>query len=240
LDGENPLYTVKQRLFDLGIRETHDLSVWGGWNVSPPQGPQSRPVIDFARQCRPLIIFDSLIEFHPGSEQSSTETRAFMKHFRALANLGATVIILHHTGKAESSRVYRGSSDIKAAVDTAYLLAKAPDAPEHTLGLLSLTCFKGRLAPGQNFGMEFRQGQGFVARNAFERTRTTTEVVKEIISTHPSINQKKVIEIGRTQGCGKRQLEDCLKTGRWQRDRGANNSILYSLPADAPDQEDEN
>jgi hypothetical protein len=31
LDGENPLYTVKQRLFDLGIDETPNLTVWGGW-----------------------------------------------------------------------------------------------------------------------------------------------------------------------------------------------------------------
>ncbi len=68
LDGENPLYVVKQRLQDLGISETPDLIVWGGWNLAPPVGPHDRPVIEFARQHKGLIIFDSLIEFHPGSE----------------------------------------------------------------------------------------------------------------------------------------------------------------------------
>jgi hypothetical protein len=124
LDGENPLYVVKQRLFDLGIADTPNLKVWGGWNISPPVGPEHPLVVEFARQHKGVIIYDSLIEFHPGSEQSSTETRAFMRFFRTLANLGATVIVLHHTGKAETAKQYRGSSDIKAAVDTAYLLSR--------------------------------------------------------------------------------------------------------------------
>jgi len=140
-DGENPLYVVKQRLFDLGIQETADLVVWGGWNAWSPPSPNSPLVVEFARQYQGLVIYDSLVEFHPGCEQSSTETRAFMRQFRRLANLGATVVVLHHTGKAETSKQYRGSSDIKAAVDTAYLLEKVPGESE-SLGKLSLTCFK--------------------------------------------------------------------------------------------------
>jgi RecA-family ATPase len=103
LDGENPLYVVKQRLFDLGIPETPNLTVWGGWSLSPPVGPHHPLVIEFARRKRGLIIYDSLIEFHSGSEQSSTETRAFMRHFRTLANLGATIIVLGNSGKAETA-----------------------------------------------------------------------------------------------------------------------------------------
>src|SRR5713101_3402089 len=113
LDGENPLCVAKQRLFDLGIPETNSLQVWGGWVCDPPPGPDSAIIRDFVRQHRPLLIWDSLIDFHDGDEQSASETRAFMKHFRALANAGATVLILHHTGKTATSQDYRGSSDIK-------------------------------------------------------------------------------------------------------------------------------
>jgi hypothetical protein len=239
LDGENPLYTVKQRLVDLGIRETHDLSVWGGWNVSPPQGPHSRLVIDFARQYRPLIIFDSLIEFHPGSEQSSTETRAFMKYLRALANLGATIVVLHHSGKAETARIYRGSSDIKAAVDTAYQL-ESIDKESNRLGRLRLKCFKGRLMPGQNFELEFRAKEGFVACAVAARTGTVEEIITEILQANPGSNQTEIVRLGRNRGCGKGQLEQCLGTGHWRRAAGPNHSILYSLPPDGPDQEAEN
>jgi hypothetical protein len=38
LDGENPLCVAKKRLLDLGIAETPDLHVWGGWLGDPPPG----------------------------------------------------------------------------------------------------------------------------------------------------------------------------------------------------------
>jgi AAA domain len=237
LDGENPVYVVKQRLSDLGIEETTNLTVWGGWNISPPVGPDDPLVIEFARQNKGVIVYDSLIEFHPGSEQSSTETRAFMRFFRTLANLGATVIILHHTGKAESSKQYRGSSDIKAAVDTAYLLT--PNSSDSDgLRDLSMNCFKARLAPPQHFGMEFKKGHGFVRREAFKPTRNATEIIAEILAENPNINQTKIVQLGSAAGCTKRQIEDNLRSGEWGRSPGPKNSTLYSLPAQGAESSD--
>lgn len=230
LDGENPLYVVKQRLLDLGLTATPGLTIWGGWNQWPPPNPENPLVLEFARQQKGLIIYDSLIEFHPGSEQSSTETRAFMRQFRALANLGATVIVLHNAGKAESSKLYRGSSDIKAAVDTAYQLRATDDQPER-LGKLYLSCFKGRLAPGQSFGLEFREKQGFVSCDV-PRTRTVQEIISEIVEAHPGRNQTQIVTMARALGCTKRQAEDCLRSGPWKRTRGPNNATLYDLPPD--------
>jgi archaellum biogenesis ATPase FlaH len=229
LDGENPLYVVKQRLLDLGIPETPNLTIWGGWNISPPHGPLSTLVRDFARNHKGLIIYDSLIEFHPGSEQSSTETRAFMRQFRVLANLGATVVVLHNAGKAETARLYRGSSDIKAAVDTAYLLRRADDGSQK-LGKLSITCFKGRLAPGQNFELEYCQKQGFIQCENFAPTKTVEEIICEILGNHPRSNQSQVVKMALAQGCTKRQAEDCLRSGPWSKTPGPKNSTLYSLP----------
>jgi len=228
LDGENPLCVAKQRLFDLGISDSPNLTVWGGWNLSPPVGPENPMVIEFVKRYKPLLIYDSLIEFHPGSEQSSTETRAFMRHFRALANLGATIIILHHTGKAETSKPYRGSSDIKAAVDTAYLLVRNSTEPEELVEL-SMRCFKARLAPGRNFGMQFKRGDGFVPCDAFRLARSVKEIITEILDATPSLNQTEIVALGVAQGCSKHQIEACLKTGDWGRTRGPRNSTLYSL-----------
>lgn len=234
LDGENPIYVVQQRLADLGITDSPNLCVWGGWNISPPVRPDSPLVVEFAGKHKGLIIYDSLIEFHSGSEQSSTETRAFMRSFRTLANLGATVIVLHHTGKADTSKQYRGSSDIKAAVDTAYLLARKSEDVE-ALRDLSMRCFKARLAPPQHFGMEFKKGQGFAPCEAFMPVRTTTELITEILSSHPGSNQKEIVSLGREQGFTIRQITDCLKVGLWQRTPGPHNSTLYSLP-ESPDE----
>lgn len=229
LDGENPHYVVKQRLLDLGIADTPNLRVWGGWISSPPVGPKHPLVIEFARKHKGVIIYDSLIEFHPGSEQSSTETRAFMRFFRRLAHLGATVIILHHTGKAETSKQYRGSSDIKAAVDTAYLLTRNSQDPSE-LGELSMNCFKARLAPGRNFGMKFQKRQGFISCDAQNPAQTVTEIISAILEQNPNSNQSEIVQRGQFAGCSKNHIESCLRHGDWVRAKGPKNSTLYSLP----------
>jgi hypothetical protein len=234
LDGENPLYVVKQRLMDLGISETSSLIVWGGWNDSPPVGPQDPLVMEFAQQHKGLIIYDSLIEFHPGSEQSSTETRAFMRQFRALANLGATVVILHHTGKAETAKLYRGSSDIKASVDTAYVLARTTEETQELRGL-SMTCFKSRLAPPQDFGMIFEKGRGFISSEEVKPFARTKAAITEILTANPKSNQAQVLTLGKLRGCTRGQLLSCLASGCWTTHPGPKNSILYSVPEEVND-----
>ncbi len=229
LDGENPLYVAKQRFHDLGITDTLNLIVWGGWNNSRPVGPNHSLIVEFARQHRGVIIYDSLIEFHSGSEQSSTETRAFMRHFRALADLGATVIVLHHSGKSETAKLYRGSSDIKAAVDTAYALVRTSEEAVELAGL-SMTCFKARLAPGQAFGMKFVKGQGFVASDDYKRAATTEEVITDILAANPGLNQSEIVGFAKAHGCTRTQVENCLKSGGWSTTKGDKNATLYSLP----------
>jgi hypothetical protein len=228
VDGENPLSVVKQRLFDLGIQETKDLMIWGGWALAPPPNPNSPLVVEFARQSKGLIIYDSLIEFHTGSEQSSTETRAFMRQFRTLANLGATVVILHHTGKADSARQYRGSSDIKAVVDTAYLLAKDSAEPEQ-LRKLSLSCFKGRLMPGRNFAFEFHKGKGFVPSGRGPETKYLLDVVTEVVRSRPGMNQTAIVRELRERGFAKGEIERCLKNRAFEQRPGPHNSTLYAI-----------
>ena len=67
-----------------------------------------------------LVIFDSLICIHDADENSASEMRKVMKHFKEITNNGIAVIIIHHHGKTESrkaSQKIRGSSDIFAQVD---------------------------------------------------------------------------------------------------------------------------
>jgi hypothetical protein len=53
----------------------------------------------------------------PGILPRIDANRAFVRYFRALANMGTTVIVLHQTGKGESAKLYRGSSDIISAAE---------------------------------------------------------------------------------------------------------------------------
>ena len=227
-DGENPLAIVKRDLNDLGIRQTANLNVWGGWNTSEPPGPDDARILEFAHECRPLLIWDLLVQFHDGDEQSATETRAFMKHFRALANAGATVLVLHHTGKSEGAKQYRGSSDIEAAVDMAYTLEGKPK--DGAIHRLEMRYFKSRFAPGQNFGMEFQARQGFapveVAQGA--QRATADAVVTKIITENPGINGTRIKDLAKAQGIGKHAVDAVLRTLPSERGRGSER--LYYVP----------
>jgi hypothetical protein len=230
LDGENPLCVAKQRLWDLGIPETPELRVWGGWVDPPAPGPNHALLRQYARDHRPLFIWDSLVQFHDGEEQSATETRAFMKHFRHLAHVGATILILHHTGKTATSQEYRGSSDIKAAVDMAYVL-EAESTLMGSVHRLMLRNFKGRYAPGKNFGLEFVNRQGFVACEVPDRRENADAIpiIIDIVAANPGSNQSQIVALAQRRGISKHQVEECLKHGPFDRQRGNRNEWLYGL-----------
>lgn len=149
------------------------------------------------------------------------------------------MIILHHTGKAESSKLFRGSSDIKAAVDTAYLLTGDAEQPGE-LGKLSMNCLKSRMAPGRHFGMEFFRRKGFVTGDAVKPARTVEEIITDILADRPGCNQTKIVELAKDRGRSKQQVLDCLHKGRWTCTAGPKNSSLYSLPTEgtASDEKD--
>src|SRR5262245_30880164 len=114
VDRENPLPITKERLLRLRIEETHDLIIWGTWNDPWPEGPVSPAILEFVKTERPMLLYDALIGFNKGDEQNATEMRRHMEGYRQLAALGATILILHNTGKSETAKWFRGSSDIKA------------------------------------------------------------------------------------------------------------------------------
>jgi hypothetical protein len=235
LDGENPLCVAKQRLFDLGIAETNGLQVWGGWVCDPPPGPDSGIIREFVQKQKPLLIWDSLIDFHDGDEQSASETRKFMKHFRVRANLGATVLILHHTGKTPTSQDYRGSSDIKAAVDMAYCVE--PEFKDGCIHRLTLRNFKGRFAPGRHLGLEFVPKKGFFACEMADQAAAADpmQAIIEIVAAHPGSNQSQIVALAQQAGIDKHQVEDCLKDGRFDRQRGTGKELLYTLAERTPE-----
>jgi hypothetical protein len=229
LDGENPLYVVKRNLAHLGIGETDNLRVWGGWNEEPPPGPDDPRITRFAGAEKPLLIWDSLVEFADCDEQSSTEMRDFMKKFRSLAHLGATVIVLHHTGKSKSSQEYRGSSDIKASVDMAYVLTGQPRHGK--LHRLAMAPFKSRIAPGEKFAMQFREGQGFDGISVPQPAlcEDPADVLRRIVREHPNSNGTQIKTLAKDFGIGKNRVEQLLGTGEYNIQSGKGAALLYSL-----------
>ena len=235
MDGENPLGVVKERLSSLAIPETSDLYLWGGWNTNhPPFGPSDPKAEQFARATKGFMIFDSLVEFHSGDESNATETRKYMRCFRNLANLGATVLILHNTGKASSAKKYRGSSDIKAAVDTAYTVEKVTGAlgtASTGLQRLKIGNFKSRFALGKDFSVEFVAGEGF--RNADEivikEMKEKSNVLESLLTEEPingTVFKQKAKEMNIS-----REAAKFLQTWPHQKPGTKPNEKVYYRPA---------
>lgn len=232
VDGENPAAVVSERLDRLGIPYSDNLHIWGGWNNPPSAGPGFPAVVDFARERRGLLVYDSLIQFHNGSEQDSSETRRYLALYRHLANLGAAVLLLHHTGKAENTKQYRGSSDIKAAVDQALCLELIGEGQGNTR-TLRLTAFKTRIAHLEPLRIEWSE-QGF--RLSQNRIRTNREIVEGIIADRPGMTGTEIGLLANAAGVPKNRCEALLMQGardKWLKvDPGPRRSKLYSLVGD--------
>lgn len=145
----------------LGIKTHANSKVWGQWVGEDPPAAGGAIVLEWVARCdpKPLIIIDSVIAFHPGAENDSSETHRYRAQYKRLTAMGATVVLLHHVGKSETSRDYRGSSDYKASIDIGYKLTNLGDGAR--LSALDLRPFKQRfsVAPVLSATLQSRLGR---------------------------------------------------------------------------------
>jgi hypothetical protein len=194
VDRENPLFIVKERLLRLGIQPTPDLIVWGLWNDPQPQSPMSPAILHFVKTEKPVLVYDSFIGFgNHADEQDATEMRRYTDLYRQLAVAGATVIVLHNVGKSEGAKFCRGSSDIKASIDAAYLLeATGNSNPGTGLGNLQLVPFKTRLAPPGPIHFSYVGGQFAAVGNA---QPTKRELFEKELRLNPKCSGRTLIQL---------------------------------------------
>jgi archaellum biogenesis ATPase FlaH len=213
LDRENPVDTVLDRFQRLGITTSADFRVLGQWAGEDPPAPDSSKLVEWVARCepKPIIVIDSFIRFHPGDENSSTDTREYMNRFRVLAAAGATPILLHHTGKSEKSQDYRGSSDIKAAIDIGYKLTQIGTA-ESSLSLVALNAFKQRVQVESHLKLRYKDGQFLSAEQDFEAVKTVTASLIDLLKSNPGITTRDFHDRASKAGLGRNRADHFLKS----------------------------
>jgi hypothetical protein len=225
LDRENPLTVVRERLAMLGVESLGSTKIWGNWLPDAPPAIGDVRLLEMARECRPLLIFDSLIRFHRADENSATEMAEVMQNLRALANVGATVFAAHHKPKSEGAH-YRGSSDIAGGVDTAFSVSRDRQA-----GVLKLECFKSRFI--EEFSISIRPdlaGAGdFVVTEAPEATaaRDDAEKLKQLIRANPGLTQSDVLAASNVPKGRARAMLEQYEGQFWRSERGAHNAKRF-------------
>jgi hypothetical protein len=126
LDRENKLSTLKNRRDWLGVkirgkRNPNSLL----WYCSSYQHGLKEPsdafVLEWAtlQELPPVIVVDTLRgHLKKGKKENLTEDiREFYGQFNKLLAMGCAVVVLHHTGKGESTKEGSGSEDIHAVSD---------------------------------------------------------------------------------------------------------------------------
>ena len=215
VDRENPRSVLSSRLKAVG--PSSNLTLWPLWAEPEPPLLGDKSYLALASS-RSLLVFDSLRRFHLGSENAPEEMAVIMAHLRELTKAGATVLVLHHTGKAEGS-IYRGSTEILAGVDVAFSLEKDKQQTR-VLGTpvpLTLRCVKHRFIEEPTLSLEFAvEGERAIFRDVTaareekreegqrEKLSEVREVIRKLEGEHGEPNQTQVL----------RALKDTLDIGK--------------------------
>jgi hypothetical protein len=241
LDRENPISVVSDRLKRLDLTDGPGFRYWGGWLPEEAPHPDSRIIIDWVKSCEfpPLLVIDSKVAFQGGDENDAGETRAFMHRCRKIADLGATVLVLHHDGKAETAKDYRGSSDFKAAIDVGFHVSNS--SSDNRLDVLRLRCFKSRF--GFTGELVYRYAGGQLLRDDSPSAPAITAVdqLSNLLRSNPGVTASKFETLAGHHGLGRNQarrfLDDGVQAEVIQCVPGSRNSRCYSLKESSTDEE---
>jgi hypothetical protein len=229
IDRENPLSLIRDRLQVL-FGGSSEFRPWGLWCPDEPPLIGDPRLLEFAQQA-PVLIIDSMIRFHKADENSATQMAPVMASLRQLATLGASIVILHHKSKSETSS-YRGSSDIVAGADAVFALAKRDV-------LLELWTIKNRFASDTTIKIraDFEAGTFVVTDSPGPDRSSEVDRLADIIRTSPGLTQNDVVK---RSGMNRKHAIELLRShgdSVWRRTPGANRSLSYypiqAVPNDA-------
>lgn len=159
IDKENGRDRIATRLASMGLTGApalEDLRYWGNWVSLKFPGVDHQIMLDWAREERGLIVFDSLKRFHRADENNSSQMSVVMEKFISLRDAGASILLLHHAGRAAESR-FRGSEEIAAACDVCYHIAKDSAKKQE----VRLDQYKNRVTQERTFDLELGQSGRF-------------------------------------------------------------------------------
>jgi hypothetical protein len=233
LDRENPRPVARDCMERIGLDDGPLLRWYGGWNGDVPSA-MSSTVIDWVKSCKtkPIVMFDSLIAFVEGDENSSQDMHKFMKEPRKLADLGCTVIVIHHDGKAETSKDFRGSTAFKGDCDQAFHVSNL--SPDMKLDRLTLRPFKSRFGLCESL-VYFYAGGKFIRDDREDApARTITDQLTDLLRVNPGIKTKEFEDAAAKKDLGRNKAREFLSngvlSGAIRREDAGRNQFRHYLP----------
>ena len=156
--------------------------------------------------------------------------RSFMNGARHLADLGATVIVIHHDGKADSARDFRGSSDWKASVDQAFHVTNVTS--DGKLDRLNLRCYKSRYGFSGSLVYQYAGGRFVRDERADAPARTAADQLTDLLRQNPGLTLTAFEALAIKAGIPRSRTRNFLLGGERsgiRAESGARRAVHYSL-----------
>jgi putative DNA primase/helicase len=236
LDFENPLAVDVERSRAL------DLSGVLFWHTSaevPPPRIDSPEYEAYKRLSPGLVIVDGHRASQRGDENSSQDTGLVMERWKELRDLGFTIVLIHHTTKA-NAEVFRGSQALVDQADHVLYFypvrrpgaddpidLEDPDSMTYFLGTKDKTRFKACRLYLKRAG----NGRFTLAGNPDDEK---IELLTALLSDREELTQNEFMKAAKEEaGYGKDLMRRLLKLGEtrgtWTMEKGARNSFVYHL-----------
>jgi hypothetical protein len=234
LDRENPATTVASRLRWQHI-EHIGRSVFGGWSDPGHDAPDptSVSVLEWVEACnpKPVVALDSLSSFMQGDENSTRDVHDFFVGIRRLTFAGVTFVVLHHSGKSETSKLFRGNSTIRGDVDAGFLVENLSSDPNR-LSRLSMKAWKRRTPVDSPILLEFDDLACRWLDCKPDASELNGERLIRLLRTNPGISKRSLQnlahEAGVTFGRTATWLNQGLRTGLVLSEKRGTGSIYYA------------
>ena len=254
LNRDNPRkqFMTRLRTLDLTAGEPN----FGLWNLRSETGPP--PKLDteteedkideyeeIVEKCSPvMLIFDSLQRFHSGDENSTKDMAALFERFRRLTTLGATVSVLHNTGRKERERP-RGAVAIEDGTDMLLSLraSGSPSSPGGVSLLLEIVRDKFGGRNGEKLLLKPSIPEGGDSEQLFTVLKSKpktehrdrddlSERILAVLARHPEgISGRRIFEaVGGKTAKVYEELERLREEELVLTEPGPKRAVIYNLP----------
>jgi hypothetical protein len=150
----------------------------------------------------PVIVFDTFAAFSTCDENDNAAVGNFYKTLRALTNLGATVILIHHTTKDGQSD-YRGASSQAGAVDAGLRIEST--IVEGRITNMVVHTFKTRLGDGKP--VEYKMVDGIPVR----QTRSFNDMLYDFLKQNEGLSKEKFTDLAMKSNFRRGTVRDFLE-----------------------------
>ena len=143
--------------------------------------------------------------------------------------------MIHHLGR-DTTKDFRGSSDVKGSIDVGYKLTNLGDGQR--LSLLELRAFKQRFAVTPL--LYVRYPDGVFIEDKREATKTAQERLVDLLRQHSGVTGDEFETLAAERALGRNRartfLRDGKQSGRIQVTTGGNNRQLHTWSSGAEPQ----